>query len=196
MSNYLKIFTDSSKKELTDNEIIDQIKKKRKELFTEIINRYESKLLGYIISKIGNKEDAKDILQNTFIKAYKNIESFDAERKFQSWIYRIAHNELCNHIKRKNLKSFVSIEETEASVNAIALKCEDDNPSELFIKAEESERVKKILESIPEKYREVIMMRYNKDMSYKEISESTGKSISTIGVLVNRAKKKLLEKMK
>jgi len=79
-----------------DNTLIKLVKSGHSEIYDEIVKRYEKKLFSYIYRLVGNKEEAEDILQNVFVKAYKNIKTFDIERKFSSWIYRIAHNEATN----------------------------------------------------------------------------------------------------
>ena len=83
-----------------------------KELYSEIIRRYEQKLAHYLRKFVSSPDELEDILQETFIKIYRNLNDFDADRKFSSWVYRIAHNEAVNYLKKFH-RGNVSLEETE-----------------------------------------------------------------------------------
>ena len=91
-----------------DSSLIDLVRSGHPEIYEEIVKRYEKKLFSYVYRLVGNKEETEDILQNVFVKAYRNIRTFDIERKFSSWIYRIAHNEAINFLKKRSKKKFVS----------------------------------------------------------------------------------------
>src|SRR3989338_9852491 len=87
-------------KRLSDEQVVRQVREKDKELFGEIIRRYQSKLMRYVIYLTGDYNKAADIVQETFIKAYVNLNGFNINKKFSSWIYRIAHNETMNMFSR------------------------------------------------------------------------------------------------
>ena len=87
---------------LKDQEIVDLIRTKDKELYSELVKRYEDKLMRYALSIVGNEQKAADVVQQSFIKAYVNLQSFNLKKKFSSWIYRIVHNEAINEIKKYN----------------------------------------------------------------------------------------------
>ena len=176
---------------LSDNELIILIRGKNPDLYAEIIERYQVKLFAYLFRLIGNREEAEDLLQNVFIKAYRNINSYDTARKFSSWIYRIAHNEAVNFIKRRYLKRFISWEDINSSRDKMEARSMDDGPDELWMKKESIEGVGEAIEKLPLKYRQVLLLRYFSDKSYEEISEILGKPLNTVGTLINRAKKRL-----
>ncbi|MFA6048060.1 MAG: RNA polymerase sigma factor [Parcubacteria group bacterium] len=175
---------------LTDNELVKMIKN-NPDLFKEITVRYQGKLFAYLYRLIGDKDEAEDLLQNVFIKSYRNIESYDTSRKFSSWIYRIAHNEAVNHIKRKSLKRFVSIESITSVKDKIDSASAEDNAHESWIRKETSKEVDDAIKKLPFKYRQVLVLRYYSDKSYEEISEILGKPVNTVGTLIKRAKDKL-----
>ena len=85
----------------TDEEIVKITREGEPKAYTELVKRYQDKLLRYTGSIIKNNEMAEDIVQNTFIKAYENLQGFSIEKNFSSWIYRIAHNETVNKISNK-----------------------------------------------------------------------------------------------
>ena len=86
---------------LTDEEIVRITREEDKEVYTHLVRRYEDKLLRYIKRYIKNEDTSEDVLQTTFIKAYENLNGFDIKKKFSSWIYRIAHNEALNKLKKE-----------------------------------------------------------------------------------------------
>lgn len=163
----------------------------REECFYELMNRYESKLLRYILrlAKI-NRETAEDILQESFIKAYRYINNFDSGLKFSSWIYRIAHNETISYW-RKNQKNveFVSIDKDS---NGFANTLADDKRTDAdALHNEKQEAMNKVISNLPEKYREVLILRYLEEKDYDEISDILRKPIGTVSALIHRAKEKL-----
>ena len=115
------------KKENTDNQLVKIIRHGDHERYAELIERYRGKLFAYLYCLIGQKDETDDILQNVFIKVYKNLARFDQSRKFSSWIYRIAHNEAVNHIKRKYLKKFVSWEDIVTAKDNLEINGSEDD---------------------------------------------------------------------
>jgi RNA polymerase sigma-70 factor, ECF subfamily len=181
----------SDVKKLTDNELIKLLKCKDARVHDELIFRYQRKLFVYLYRFIGNKEETEDLLQNVFFKVYKYCKNFDTDRKFSSWIYRIAHNEAVNYIKRKNIKKFISLEDFVSDKDRIETKSDAKSPMEVWISKELRNEMKDALDKIPEKYKDVLEMRYFQEKSYEEISKALKKPVNTVGTLINRAKKKL-----
>ena len=178
-------------KKMSDNELILLLRCKNPIVHNELVERYQKKLFVYLYRFIGNKEEAEDLLQNVFFKVYKYCEKFDTKRKFSSWIYRIAHNEAVNYIKRKNIKKFISLEDFVSSKDRIETKSDAKSPMEVWISKELRHEMEDALKKIPDKYREVLEMRYFSEKSYEEIGRALKKPVNTIGTLINRAKKKL-----
>ena len=90
---------------LSDEEIVEHIRKSDRELYSIIIKRYQEKLLRYANNLIKNEDKSRDAVQESFIKAFINLESFNTKKKFSSWIYRIVHNETLNIIKKYKLET-------------------------------------------------------------------------------------------
>src|SRR4051812_39173558 len=91
--------------EPSDEQIVAQIQNGKSDLFGIIVERYEARFKRYATKFIKSHFDSEDVIQEVFIKAYRNIQSFDASRKFSSWIYRIAHNEFINFIKKRRIET-------------------------------------------------------------------------------------------
>ncbi len=156
-----------------------------------LVERYENKLLRYImrIAKI-NSEDAKDILQEVFIKTYTNLNDFDTSLKFSSWIYRIAHNEAINFLRRnKNKPPVFNLEIDNISTEVVRadLKISEQIEQKYFL-----ETLQKTINNIDNRdYRNVLILRYIEDRGYQEISDILKKPMGTVATLLNRAKKQL-----
>src|SRR3989344_5780693 len=101
--------TDTDQSNKKDEEIALLVQSGKVGFFGLLIHRYEDKMKRYAAKFLSDQEDTKDVVQEIFIKAYVNIQSFDAKRKFSSWLYRIAHNELVNALKKKKNKSFLPL---------------------------------------------------------------------------------------
>jgi RNA polymerase sigma-70 factor (ECF subfamily) len=183
-------------KEISDNSLVEVVRKGQPEVYGEIVKRYQKKLFSYIYRLVGNKEEAEDILQNVFVKAYRNIKTFDVKRKFSSWIYRIAHNEAINFLKKRNRKRFVSWEDIVASKDKLETQSDEASPIDTWIREESRLEVQRALAGLPERYRKVLMLRYFSDKSYEQIGRAIKSPVNTVGTLINRAKKKLISVIK
>jgi len=181
--------------DLTDNSLVRIVRTKDPDRYSEIIDRYRGKLFAYLYCLVGQKDEVDDLLQNVFIKTYKNLNRFDQKRKFSSWIYRIAHNEAVNHIKRKYLKKFVSWEDVVTAKDKLEMSKLKDDAGEEWIRKERIKEVHDIVDRLPVKYKQVLILRYFSGKSYKEMADILGKSTNTVGTLINRAKIKLQEKI-
>lgn len=184
-----------TEKVLSDNELVRLIQRGDTELYAIIIERYQGKLFAYLYRLIGGREEAEDLLQDVFIKAFKNLKSYDADRKFSSWIYRIAHNEAVNYIKRKSLKRFISWEDVTSTKDKLISNSTEEGADDLWMKKEAIKEVDEAINRLPIKYKQVLLLRYYSEKSYEEISEILQKPVNTVGTLINRAKKKMAEEM-
>lgn len=179
--------------ELTDEQIIDAVRTKDKELYVEIVKRYEYKLSHYLRRFVRDNEEVEDVLQDVFIKAYVNLNGFNSAKKFSSWIYRITHNEAVNFLKKKNRKPTISIDEKDIDLL--------DKNAEIARKAELSSMMSEIeecLAGLNPKSREAFVLYFFEGKSYEEIGDIMRIPTSSVGVLIMRSKKDIkryLEKL-
>jgi RNA polymerase sigma-70 factor (ECF subfamily) len=179
-------FFNSSK---TDEELV-ALTLKDKENYRYLMERYEKKLMRYIMRISGIKrEDAEDVLQESFIKAYQKINDFDFSYKFSSWIYRIAHNETFTHLRRK--KSRPKVIDSEFSSIIIDSLRDDLNVEKEIDKKYLAKHLSEIMSVIGEKYRIVLVLKYLEDKDYQEISDILKKPMGTVATLLKRAKEQL-----
>lgn len=179
----------------TDEEVVEMVKK-NKQCYVCLMERYEDKMLRYVrrISGVSD-ETAQDIVQDIFLKVYININAFDPELKFSSWLYRIAHNETINFWRRNNKKKKANIswDDNEALQNII--KDEKNTEQDVYQKIT-NEKLLGAVNRLDEKYQDVIMLNYLEGKSYQEIADILNKPMGTVGTLINRAKIKLAEELK
>ncbi len=156
-----------------------------------LINRYENKLDLYIRRKSNaTNEDRKDILQNVFIKVYKNINDFDQNLSFSSWIYRIAHNEMIDWYRREKKHPILHFEDDETIINKIVSDVDVQKES---IDTETRVYIKKVLGTLSQEYQDVVQLRFFEQKSYEEISDILRIPSGTVAIRINRVKKKLKE---
>jgi RNA polymerase sigma-70 factor (ECF subfamily) len=173
----------------TDEEIAGLVARGDGELFGVLIERYESKLLRYGRKFLSDHEDIKDIVQDAFISAYQNIKSFDTSQKFSSWMYRIAHNALVNGLKKKS-KNPLSYFDFDTFFPHPVYEDPSDGERE---QREMRAMIDQYLDRIPQKYREVLILSYLEELSYKEVADVLQIPIGTVGVRLKRAKLALKE---
>lgn len=165
--------------QLPDSLLVHNYVKGDENALTVLINRHQSKIFGFIYSKIADRDISNDIFQDTFIKVIRTLKSnsYNEEGKFLPWVMRIAHNLIIDHY-RKNKKMPMFRETEEFSIFSIM---SDDSLTieNKIIRDQVENDLKKLIEELPADQKEVLVMRMYQDMSFKEISEVTGVSINT-----------------
>lgn len=170
--------------QLTDEEIAIMVQKGDTQSFGLIVERYEQKITRYARKFLYNNEDVKDIVQEVFIKTYANMQSFETDRKFSSWIYRIAHNEFINAAKKKSRErvSFIDLDVFFPYLASPDMADSEANNQDL------RRVLDNYLEKLDIKYREPLVLYYFEQLDYKEIAEVLRIPASTVGVRLQRGK--------
>lgn len=171
----------------TDEQLVVQVREADKELYGEIIRRYQTRLAHYLRKFVRDRDELEDVLQNVFIKAYRNLYGFDVNKKFSPWLYRIAHNEALNHIK-KYAKEVISLDEAEWELVDNKMRLAENIDAKLT-----KERVEKALVGMKEKYRAPLILYFFEQKSYEEISDVMRIPVNTVGTLIMRGKNQLKE---
>jgi len=162
-----------------------------KEQFGVLMDRYEAKLRRYI-ARLGirNPDDQLDVLQDIFIKVYRNLNGFDQKLKFSSWIYRIAHNEAISAYRKKNVRPeghLIADSEELLSFAAGNL----DSAELQFDHTVNAEVLRQALLKLDKKYEAVLILRFFEHKDYDEISDILQIPIGSVGTLIHRGKKQL-----
>lgn len=165
--------------QLPDALLVKEYISGNEDALAKLIKRHESKIFGFIYSKILDRDITKDIFQDTFIKVIKTLKSnsYNEEGKFLPWVMRISHNLVVDHYRKT--KKMPMFRETE-EFSIFSIMSDDSLTIENKIISEQVEMdLKKLIEELPADQKEVLVMRMYQDMSFKEISETTGVSINT-----------------
>lgn len=165
---------------LTDEQLVDHIRLKNQSDYFHLIRRYEGKLRRYATYLLNDEDLAGDAVQQSFIKSYVNLHSFDSKKKFSSWIYRITHNEAMSLARKQKNHQSLDTAVTVAS---------KQNVEDEFIKQELENRLHECLSQIPLMYKEPLTLFYLEQKSYEEISDILHIPTGTVGTRINRAKK-------
>lgn len=173
---------------MTDEQLVVEVLTRGPEHYRALVERYQNKLVAYVTYLTGNRMLAEDVVQETFIKAYQNLRGFNTKRKFSSWIYRIAHNEAMNAIKKHKRELYL---DDPGDWDSFADTSMDD--AERLDKKAEREQVVRCLSALDAKYRDPIVLFYLQNKSYDEISAILRMPTSTVGVRIGRGRKKLEE---
>ena len=173
--------------ELKDEEIAKLVQGGNRQAFGVLVERFGPKLLRYARKFLFDYSDAEDQVQEAFIKAYMNIQSFDSTRAFSPWIYRIAHNQFINAIKKRGREPVAFI---DLDVVMPFLRSEAD-PRNDADRTEMRQLLDRGLSKLNAKYRETLVLYYYEDLDYQQIAEVLHVPISTVGVRLLRAKKAL-----
>lgn len=153
--------------------------------FAEIVEAYGEKLYWQIRKIVLSHEDANDILQNTFLKAWKNLDYFRGDAKISTWLYKIATNESITFLKKQRADHNISLDDTDTFLLE-TLKSDDYfDGDELQLKFQEA------ILRLPEKQRLVFTMKYENEMKYEEISEVLGTSVGALKASYHHAVKKI-----
>jgi len=153
--------------------------------FEVLVNTYKERLYWHIRRIVLNHDDADDVLQNTFIKVYKNIDGFKGDSKLYSWMYRIATNESLTFLKQKSRKLGISNEELQENIV-------ENLQSDVYFEGDEIQlKLQKALATLPEKQKLVFNMKYFQEMKYEEISEVLETSVGGLKASYHLAVKKV-----
>ncbi|MDQ5949359.1 MAG: polymerase sigma-70 factor, subfamily [Patescibacteria group bacterium] len=173
--------------ELSDEMLAQRVQEGHKEDFGILMERYQAKLFRYGKKFITGHDNIEDVVQDVFIKTYQHIKSFDTSQKFSSWIYRIAHNTYVNAVKKQSREPLYLFDFDLILGHTIV-----ENPREREQEQEEIRLlVEKGLDMLPSRYREIIVLYYMEELSYKEIADILQVPVGTVGIRLKRAKDKL-----
>jgi RNA polymerase sigma-70 factor (ECF subfamily) len=172
---------------MTDEELALAVQAGNSDMFGPLVQQYEEKLLRYGRKFLRQPEDIQDIVQDVFVSAYQNMQSFDVTQRFSPWIYRIAHNAFVNELRRKSRNPLVYVDfDTFLAHPAY----DDPAPREREL-GEIKVMLEKSLGELDYKYREVLILYYLEEMSYRDIADILQVPQGTVGVRLRRAKEAL-----
>lgn len=168
---------------LTDAEIIESVRRGNQGDYSLIVDRYKQKGFSLLKRMLKNNQDAEEVLQDCFLKAYQSLSNFRGDAKFSTWFYRIVYNAALSFLssKRKKLDNELSSIEDHLEIK--------ENDDRIYAESEDIKRyISGIIEQMPEKYSAIIVMFYMEEMTLDEISKVTGLSLVNTKVILHRAR--------
>jgi len=156
--------------------------------FGEMVERYEGTVYSTCYRILAIREDAQDVAQETFVRAYRHLNRFEPQRPFGPWVRRIAANLSLNLLRRRHALEPLDDERLTSSQSFL-------HPEDILVSKQASERVYRQLMELPDHYRVVIVLRHYLEMSYAEMAAELGLPLSTVKSNLYRARKKLAESM-
>jgi RNA polymerase sigma factor (sigma-70 family) len=165
--------------QLSDSALVSLYISGNENAFELLVNRHKNKVYTTILLIVKDTETAEDLLQDTFIKAIHTMKGgrYNEEGKFSSWICRIAHNLAIDYFRKEKRNPMINIEDNGNIFNTLSFS--EESIEALQIKEETHDRLRELIQQLPEAQKEVLIMRHYADMSFQEIAETTGVSINT-----------------
>lgn len=184
--------------ELSDEALAIAAREGSEAAFRTLVERFERPVFALILRMVHGAEQAEDLAQETFVKAWKALGRFDAERKFSSWLFKIAHNSALDALRRRgeeplSLDAPVGPEEEPRELPADPAA---ENPLRVALGREAGRVLEEALRELRPAYREILLLRFGEELAYEEIAEVTGLPLGTVKVHLFRARAELAKRMK
>ncbi len=158
--------------------------------FETLFNRYRDGIYNLCLQRTGsNKADADDLLQETFVKVFLNLEKYDSKFTFGQWIYTIARNTFIDYVRRR--RDDLSIDSLPKASSPLTPMASDDTPEERIINAQHKIQLDDFMNRMPQRYRRLVELRFVKEYSYEEISAELDLPLGTVKTQIHRARERL-----
>jgi RNA polymerase sigma factor (sigma-70 family) len=168
------------------------------EAYQELLNRYQKTVFHIVVKIIRNSDDAQDLVQETFMRAFNTLESYRSEFRFSTWLCKIAANCSIDYLRKKKIKAYSMDKPFETKNGTVEVELEDKgaNPEETLLRKQQMISIEEAIESLPPKYKQVIVYRHHDDKSYEEIARIMNIPIGTVKARIFRARELLKKKLK
>jgi RNA polymerase sigma-70 factor, ECF subfamily len=168
-----------------------------RQAFEELVDMYKDKIyhLGYRM--LGNSGEAEDVVQDTFLRVYTNLDRYDENQKFSTWIYRIATNLCIDRLRKRkpNYSLDAEMPDGEGADWYSMLPADQGTPEEETVLSETQHQIRKAIDTLPEKYKSVVILRYLHDLSLQEIGDVLKMPVTTVKTRVHRGREFLRKKL-
>ncbi len=166
--------------------------------FKSIMKRYKNPVAQIIYKLVRDRSHLEDLTQEVFIKAFQHLGDFDYEHQFASWLFKITNNHCIDYIRKKRLRVYSIDDQVKTEDGEIGYEIPDSTyePDLNLLREQKSKLIRSAIEALPEKYREVILLRHQDELSYEEIANETGLPVNTIKVQLFRARELMYKFLK
>lgn len=175
-------------RKFTDVELITDALAGQSDGFEELVKRYQRPITSYVYRMLGDYEASLDVTQEVFIKVYNSLSRYSVEYKFSTWIYRIAHNAAVDHLRRNSVTPQSLEAENEDGSFQVQLESRGSSPEQDRERSEWRSEIEAVVRRLPAAYRDLILLRHSRDLSYDEIAEVTSLPLGTVKNRLFRAR--------
>ncbi len=181
-----------------DRTLIDSALKGDQSAYKSLMERHRQAIFHISLKIVHDSEIAADLVQETFMKAFASLATYRSEFKFSTWLYRIAANTAIDHLRKQRMKMLSLDSPAQSEDGQIEIEVADNsyNPEKDLINREQRFSINEAIESLPEKYRVVIVYRHKDDKSYDEIAEALSLPVGTVKARIFRARELLKKKLR
>lgn len=161
--------------------------------YQAILERYQRGIYNLIYQMVKNREETEDLVQETFIKAFRALESYNDQYAFTTWLYKIAYNNCIDSIRKRKLKTSPLDKPIRTKEGEVQQQIRDDStsPEHHYLYTEKKKILDECTQKLPESYRDVIVLRHQEDRSYEEIAEIIDVPLGTVKARIFRAREML-----
>jgi RNA polymerase sigma-70 factor (ECF subfamily) len=165
--------------------------------FAELVELYKNKIYHLAYRMLGNRQEAEDVVQDTFLRMYEHLSGYDSSRKFSTWLYRIATNLCIDRLRRRRSVYSLDAELSEGEgVDGYAvLRTNEPGPEEAVMLTERQRILFDAVSSLPDKYKAAVALKYYQDLSLKEISDILQIPVPTVKTRIHRGREYLRRKL-
>lgn len=182
----------ASESSLEDDQYVKRAITGDQDAFKMLMNKYQKPLYYHIVKMVKNNEQVEDIIQESFLKAFSNLDSYNTNYAFSTWLYRITTNHTIDYLRKKKLQTTSINEPVRAKDGEMQFQIVGNSETDRkIIRKERKKILSEAIENLPEKYREVIQMRHLEEMSYQEISDELDLPLGTVKAHIFRAREML-----
>jgi len=181
-----------------ESELVKQALDGDQKAYRVLFENHKQAIYHIIVKIVRNNEEAQDLVQETFIKAFSSLKSYNPTYRFTTWLYKIAANSSIDHIRKRKLQTFSLDQPVDTKDGKLSVEVPDMSyhPERDLSAKRQHLSISEAIESLPEKYRQVIVKRHQEDKSYEEIAEYLGVPVGTVKARIFRARELLKKKLK
>jgi RNA polymerase sigma factor (sigma-70 family) len=191
--------SEASKNTLDDLELVKRAKQNDPKAFEKLLKKYRKSVYYMLLKMVNNADDADDLTQEAFAKAFNSLPKFDSKYAFSTWLFRIATNNCIDFIRKKRVNT-VSIdtpyENDEGDNMSFDIRDPDLNPDDIMLRKQRKEYLQMAVEKLPEKYKLLVDLRYFQELSYEEVADELELPLGTVKAQLFRARELLAEELK
>lgn len=187
----------ASSSSLEDDKYVKQAIKGNQDAYKKLMDKYQKPLYFHVLKMVRNHEQVEDLVQEAFMKAFNNLNSYNTNYAFSTWLYRITTNHTIDYLRKKKLNTTSINEPVKTRDGEMEIQISDEAETDRnIIRKERKQIIHNAINNLPKKYRKVIEMRHLQELSYQEIAEQLDLPLGTVKAHIFRAREMLYKELK